>query len=139
MPCVSHVLKVALPDPEAEAWTFRGVKTMYGGKAVRAGDTVYVFASEHDGGAGLVARAVVTAAEAVPPEPGSPRQTPRVHLALRAVARPRRRLGRAELKPFTAWGDGRPETELQFKFYRQATNKLGGISEAAAAFLDTCF
>lgn len=29
----------------------------------------------------------------------------------------------------------RPETELNFKFYRQATNKIAGISEGAAAFL----
>ena len=28
-----------------------------------------------------------------------------------------------------------PQTELNFEFYRQATNKIGGISEAAAAFL----
>ena len=50
-------------------------------------------------------------------------------------ARAKRRLGRSELKPFNAWNDGRPETELNFKFYRQATNKIGGISAEAAAFL----
>jgi hypothetical protein len=27
------------------------------------------------------------------------------------------------------------QTELNFKFYRQATNKIGGISDAAARFL----
>lgn len=31
--------------------------------------------------------------------------------------------------------DGRPETELNFKLYRQATNKIAGISEQTAAFL----
>lgn len=36
---------------------------------------------------------------------------------------------------FADWKDGRPETELNFKFYRQATNKIIGISDAAAAFL----
>lgn len=35
----------------------------------------------------------------------------------------------------TDWNDGRPETELNFKFYRQATNKIVGISDEAAAFL----
>jgi len=35
--------------------------------------------------------------------------------------------------------DGRPETELNFKFYRQATNKIVGISEQAAAFLEGHF
>jgi hypothetical protein len=32
--------------------------------------------------------------------------------------------------------DGSPEAELDFKFYRQATNKIGCISEEAARFLD---
>jgi len=45
----------------------------------------------------------------------------------------------AELKPSAAWDDGRPETELNFKFYRQATNKIVGISDRAAAFLRTHF
>jgi hypothetical protein len=31
--------------------------------------------------------------------------------------------------------DGRPETELNFKFYRQATNKIVGISDEAATLL----
>ena len=47
----------------------------------------------------------------------------------------KRRLGRSELKRFSDWNDGRPETELNFKFYRQATNKIVGISDEAAAFL----
>jgi len=51
----------------------------------------------------------------------------------------KRRLGRAGLKPFTDWNDGRPETELNFKFYRQATNKIVGVSDAAAAFLSDFF
>jgi len=44
-------------------------------------------------------------------------------------------LGRAELKGFSSRNDGRPETELNFKFYRQATNKIVGISEATETFL----
>jgi len=39
------------------------------------------------------------------------------------------------LKPHAKWDDGRPETELNFKFYRQATNKIVGLSDPAAAFL----
>ena len=50
-----------------------------------------------------------------------------------------RSLGRRELKPCSNWTDGRPETELNFKFYRQATDKIVGISDAAAAFLDGFF
>ena len=51
----------------------------------------------------------------------------------------KRRLGRTELKPFNDWKDGRPETELNFKFYRQATNKIVGLSDEAAAFLSGYF
>ena len=52
---------------------------------------------------------------------------------------PKRPLGRSELKRFSEWNDGRPETELNFKFYRQATNKIVGISDEAATFLGKFF
>jgi hypothetical protein len=48
-------------------------------------------------------------------------------------------LGRGALKRFYNWSDGRPETELNFKFYRQATNKIVDISDETAAFLDEFF
>jgi len=41
--------------------------------------------------------------------------------------------------PFSNWKDGRPETELNFKFYRQATNKIVGLSAQTAAFLGRFF
>jgi hypothetical protein len=63
------------------------------------------------------------------------RQTPRVSITIRRTALAKRRLGRSELRLFSDWNDGRPETELNFKFYRQATNKIVGISDEAAAFL----
>ena len=44
---------------------FTAHKTMYGGKRITKGDTVFVFASEIQGGQGLIAR-------------GTARQTPRV-------------------------------------------------------------
>ena len=50
-------------------------------------------------------------------------------IAVKRTALAKKRLGRSELKPFSNWKDGRPETELNFKFYRQATNKIVGISE----------
>jgi hypothetical protein len=46
---------------------------------------------------------------------------------------------RSELRGVTEWRDGRPETELNFKFYRQATNKIAGISDGTATFLDGFF
>jgi hypothetical protein len=63
------------------------------------------------------------------------RQTPCVSITIRRTALAKRRLGRRELRPFSDWNDGRPETELNFKLYRQATNKIVGISDEAAAFL----
>jgi hypothetical protein len=105
----------------------------------QGGDTVFVFASENEGGQGLIARAVVTAAEAIPKKRGVARQTPRVSIHVKRTALAKSRLGRSELTPFTTWRDGKPETELNFKFYRQATNKIAGISEDAEAFLERFF
>ena len=131
-----HVIKVALENPGAARFVFDAQKTMYGGKDIATGDVIYIFDSEHDGGAGLVARGVVTSAAAVPRKRTLERQTPRVNITVRRTARAKQPFGRTELKPFTDWKDGQPRTELNFKFYRQATNKIGGISAAAAAFLD---
>jgi hypothetical protein len=136
---MAFVIKARVDDPRARTFTFAAQKTMYGGKLIAAGDTVFVFASENEGGPGLVARGVVTWVEAVARKPGLARQTPRVSLKVRRTALAKRPLGRSELKGFADWNDGRPETELNFKFYRQATDKIGGISDAAAAFLGTFF
>ena len=128
-------IKAEVRDPRAEAFAFGEQKTMYGGKHIAEGDTIFVFASENEGGPGLVARGIVTSAEPSPSKPGIARQTPRVSIAIRRTAVAKRRLGRSELKRFSDWNDGRPETELNFKFYRQATNKITGISDEAAAFI----
>ena len=56
-------------------------------------------------------------------------------VTIRRTGLAKRRLGRSELKTFSDWNDGRPETELNFKLYRQATNKIVGISDETAAFL----
>lgn len=131
----AFAIKAEVTDPGAEAFSFPAQKTMYGGKRITTGDTLFVFASETQGGKGLVAMAVVTAADAVPPQPGVERQTPRVSIEARRSGTPGRPLGRADLKAFRDWGDGQPETELNFKFYRQATNKIVGLSNEAATFL----
>lgn len=130
-----YAIKAEVSDFKAKDFVFARQKTMYGGKRIAAGDTVYIFASENEGGQGLVARGIVTAATAVARKPGIERQTPRVSITVRRTALARRRLGRAELKPFTDWKDGRPQTELNFKYYRQATNKVAGLSDQAAKFL----
>jgi hypothetical protein len=128
-------IKVEVRGPGAKALAFSAQKTMYGGKRIAKGDTIFVFASENEGGPGLIASGVVTSAKAIAKKPGIARQTPRVSISLKRTALAKRRLGRSELKPFSDWKDGRPETELNFKFYRQATNKIAGISDEAATFL----
>ena len=128
-------IKAEVNNPEAASFAFSAQKTMYGGKGIVKGDMIFVFASENEGGSGLLASGIVTSAEATPRKPGIARQTPRVSITIRRTALAKRRLGRSELKHFSDWNDGRPETELNFKFYRQATNKIAGISDAAAAFL----
>lgn len=130
-----YAIKTEITDLQAGTWTFEAQKTMYEGKRIAVGDVVYVFASENEGGPGLIARGLVTAAAPTPRKPGIERQTPRVSITVKRTALPKRRLGRAELKPFKNWDDGRPETELNFKFYRQATDKIVGLSDAAAVFL----
>ena len=132
-------IKAEVSDPEAETFAFNEQKTMYGGKQIAKGDLIFVFASENEGGQGLVASGIVTSVKAIPRKPGIARQTPRVSIEIRRTALAKRRLGRSELKIFSEWNDGRPETELNFKFYRQATNKIVGISAEAAAFLRRFF
>jgi len=136
---MTFVIKAGIRNLSARTFVFRAQKTMYGGKRIAKGDTVFVFASENEGGPGLIASGVVSSAGSTPRTRGVARETPRVSVTVTRTARAKRRLGRTELKRFSNWKDGRPETELNFKFYRQATNKIGGISDEAAAFLRSFF
>ncbi|WJR77601.1 hypothetical protein [Bradyrhizobium sp. NP1] len=136
---MSYAIKAEIADPRAKTFALPAQKTMYGGKEIAEGDTVFIFASENEGGQGLIARGVVTASKAVPKKRGVARQTPRVSVTIKRTALAKRALGRRELKSFADWKDGRPETELNFKFYRQATNKIVGVSDEVAAFLGTFF
>jgi hypothetical protein len=136
---MAFAIKTEVRDVRAKRFVCPAAKTMYGGKHIAQGDTVFVFASENEGGRGLIARGVVKSAEPVAKNRGVARQTPRVSIVVERTGSVKRPLGRSELKPFARWNDGRPETELNFKFYRQATNKIIGISDEAAAFLDGFF
>jgi|ERR1700691_558836 hypothetical protein len=136
---MAYAIKAEVVDPRTTTFTFTAHKTMYGGKRITKGDTVFVFASENEGGQGLIARGIVTHAEATPRKRGIARQTPRVSVTIKRTALAKRPMGRRELKDLTDWSDGRPGTELNFKFYRQATNKIVGISDKAASFLSKCF
>jgi hypothetical protein len=136
---MTFAIKAEVIDPLAKSFAFSVQKTMYGGKHIAKGDSIFVFASENQRGQGLIASGVVTAAKAMAKKRGITRQTPRVSIAIRRTALAKRRLGRSELKRFCNWNDGRPETELNFKFYRQATNKIVGISDETATFLHQFF
>ena len=134
-----YAIKAEVGDAQAASCAFVAQKTMYGGKHIARGNTIYVFASETSGGGGLIACGIVGTAEPVPRQPGVAKQTPRVSISVARTALARRSLGRSELKSCTDWTDGRPQTELNFKLYRQATDKIVAISDAAAAFLATYF
>lgn len=134
-----YAIKVQVQSPGAQTFSFAAQKTMYGGKRIAVGDQIFVFSSENEGGNGLIALGVITSASPDPRTPGVARQTPRVTLAIKRIKLAKRHLGRAELKPFRNWDDGKPETELNFKFYRQATNKVIGLSDGAAHFLLSYF
>lgn len=136
---MAYAIKVEITDPKAKAFDFNAQKTMYGGKQIAVGDTIFVFASENEGGQGLIARGIVSAAEETPKKRGVARQTPRVSIRIKRTALAKRALGRGDLKKFDDWDDGKPETELNFKFYRQATNKIVGLSDEASKFLGTFF
>jgi len=130
-----YAIKAEVSDPQAKTFAFNAQKTMYSGKHITEGDMIFIFASENEGGVGLIASGVVTSAKAIAKKPGIARQTPRVSITVKRTALAKRCLGRNELKQFSNWNDGQSETELNFKFYRQATNKIVGISDEVATFL----
>jgi len=131
-------IKAAIVDPRARTFTFTAQKTMYGGKLIAEGDTIFIFSSENEGGQGLIARGIVTYAKSEPKKRGVARQTPRVSITVKRTALAKRPMGRSEVKHLTDWNDGQPGTELNFKFYRQATNKIVGVSDGTATFLAEC-
>ena len=84
---MAFAIKAQVNESQAKTFTFTAQKTMYGGKHIAKGDTIFVFASENEGGQGLIA----------------------------------------------------PRAELNFKFYRQASNKIVGLSDDAVALLSEFF
>jgi hypothetical protein len=67
------------------------------------------------------------------------RFTPRVSVGIGRTGVANRSLGRKDLKHFCTRDDSQPQTEIARKLYRQATNKVAGISGEAAAFLRSHF
>jgi hypothetical protein len=122
---IAFAIKAAAPDTRAETFVFIAEKTMYGGKRIAAGDIIFLFASENDGGRGLIARGIVTAAEVVARKAGVARQTPRVTIAVMRTALTKRRLGRNELSIFrTGMTGGRRRSSISNFTGRQQIRSL---------------
>jgi hypothetical protein len=77
MTSMMFAIKAEVRSPRAKTFTFSAQKTMYGGKRIAKGETIFVFASENEGGRGLIASGVVTSVKALPKRSGIARQTPR--------------------------------------------------------------
>ena len=92
---MAFAIKAEVGDPRAKTFAFTAQKTMYGGKHIAEGNTIFLFASEKEGGSGLIARGIVTSAEAVAKKRGIARQKPRVSITVRRNALAKRRLGRS--------------------------------------------
>lgn len=136
---MAFAIKAEIVDPRADSFAFPAQKTMYGGRSIAVGDPIFIFASENEGGRGLIARGLVAFSELVREISGIVRTTPRISVEIRRLELVKRPLGRRELKPFVSWNDGQPQTELNFKLYRQATNKIVGVSDETAIYLGTFF
>lgn len=130
-------IKAEVPDPQALRFVFTSQKTMYDGKRVRVGDTIFIFASENQGGPGLVARGTVTTCEPIPRT--AARQTPRISMTVARNGQNAQPLGRRQLRAFRDRPGTAPEAELDFKLYRQATNKVVGLTDRTGVFLDALF
>src|SRR5262244_2186705 len=83
---MSFAIKAEVRDPRAASFAFSAQNTMYGGKRIATGDTIFVFASENEGGPGLIASGVVTSAKAIAKKSGITRQTPRVSITNAAAS-----------------------------------------------------
>ena len=131
-------IKAEVPDTVADLFVFVAQKTMYGGKSIAVGDRVFIFASENEGGSGLFARGIVIGRESVP-RTVRMRQTPRLSITVERTGTAKSAMGRPELRAFRDRSNELPEAELDFKLYRQATNKIVGLTDEAGEFLNNLF
>ena len=67
---MAYAIKAGIRDTRAKTFVFAAQNTMYDGKLIAEGDTIFIFASENEGGQGSIARGVVTSAEAAPNKKG---------------------------------------------------------------------
>src|SRR2546423_15717318 len=109
---MTFAIKAEVRDLRVGMFAFGGQKTMYDGKHIAKGDTIFVFATENEGRPGLIASGVVTSARAIAKKRGIARHTPRGSIAIRRTARARPRLARIEDRPFSDCDRSRPRSQL---------------------------
>ena len=97
---MTFAIKAKASNLCAAMFAFDAQKTMYGGKHIAKGDRIFVFASENEGGPGLIASGVVTSAKTIAKKRGIVRQTPRVSITVTRTALAKRRLAVASLNFF---------------------------------------
>lgn len=132
-------IKADVRDLAATSYAFIAQKTMYGGKNIAVGDPIFIFASENDGGNGLFARGVVSQLEAVPRSAEARRETPRISIGIDRNGSAKRSFGRMDVRSFRGKISDDPEAEVDFKLYRQATNKVVGLTDQTGKFLNDLF
>lgn len=132
-----YAIKAEIQHPQANQFVFTAQKTMYGGKWVNVGDCIFIFASENQGGTGLVACGVVKECEIIPRT--AAKQTPRISIIVERRGSNKQPLGRTQLRSFRGHQGTAPEVELDFKLYRQSTNKVIGLTEKTGEFLNALF
>src|SRR5579871_4354207 len=100
-----YVVKAAVADQGAKQFSFPLLKTMYGGKHIRAKDEIFIISSENERGRGLIARGIVTSVRRPPAHRTAvkKRTTLRISIRVRSLSTAKRPLGRIELKAFRAW------------------------------------
>ena len=94
---LAFAIKAEIRETHARSFAFAGQKTMYGGKRIAEGDTIFLFASENEGGQGLIAQGVVTSVTPIARKPAIPRQAPCVSISVNRTGVAKRPLGRSEL------------------------------------------
>lgn len=102
-------------------------RPMYGGKDVDAGDSVFLWSSEQLGGRGLWARGIVLKASAA-----GTKQHIEVRIDQLITAR---NFGLDQIAPHRDSSAETPIAGLARKLYKQAHNKIAGVTNAEAHLL----
>lgn len=96
-----------------------------------AGEAAFVWFSETQGGAGLVARATIRDIEQI--------QTGVILISLNNIREVTASFGNRQIGPFRDSCGDRPESTLAKKIYRYAHNRIVPLSDDEAAFLQDRF